>query len=101
MAKYLDLLLGGLQFHKFEQRSSNTFQITAAHIFELATNGTIGNSLRCYATRNIHPSACATARTGGVLAGLAGVNEQLCDCIDRNPAYRQVRTNQTFGCVLI
>jgi hypothetical protein len=31
MAKYLDLLLGGSQSHKVEQRSPNTFQIAAAN----------------------------------------------------------------------
>ncbi len=31
MSKYLDLVLGGSQFHKVEQRAANTFQITAAN----------------------------------------------------------------------
>ena len=66
MAKHLDLLLGGSQFHKVERRSANTFQITAAHIFDVAA---IGYSLR-YATPKIHPSTCATARSGGVRPSL-------------------------------
>ena len=37
------------------------------HIFGVLSD--IGNSLR-YATPNIHPSTCATARSGGVSSGL-------------------------------
>jgi|SRR5580700_993372 hypothetical protein len=62
MAKYLDLLLGGWQYHKVEQRSSNTFQVTAAHIFDLATNGTIGNSLP-YCPRAYPKPASAMVKT--------------------------------------
>ena len=50
MAKYLDV--GRVAVSQGEQRSSNTFQITAAHIFDLATNGMIGNSLRYWPRAN-------------------------------------------------